>query len=144
MHSGRGTALMWLLAEITPPAARCPRRLSALIWESWPVKLNNQTCNNLTWNVPVCSAPYLCLSSTLAHILIPGLWAGWVNANSKWLTLLLLSAPQNTHSWSLCLTDLVFTLCKKGTTLFKCLWWFCLLLPGNKLSFKCEIWRYLG
>lgn len=40
--------LIWLLAEMSSPAVCCPPKLSALIWANCPVKLNNQTCNNLT------------------------------------------------------------------------------------------------
>lgn len=40
--------LIWLLAETSSPAACCSPKLSALIWASCPVELNNQTCNNLT------------------------------------------------------------------------------------------------
>lgn len=90
--------LIWLLAEMSSPAACCPPKLSALIWASCPVELNNQTCNNLTQpRMHPCAGPAaaLSISRSVSLFLWPTSTSSVVQvsvqmANRVWLILLLL------------------------------------------------------
>lgn len=95
--------LIWLLEEISSPAACCPPKLSALIWASCPVELNNQTCNNLTQpRIHPCAGPaaahsislFLSSKYTTSGVQVCVQMAKWVR-----LILLLLDSWISEHAW---------------------------------------------